>query len=176
MKNVRGSEYFPYPLYTSYTGFMTGSRDGHWDMYQVRTSMYSVTPFCPHTFSSWSDLALIRDQELWIGPQLQWHINCLELLAVWHVSVLLQNAATREACAGPYRQHCEHCVNQPPRRSTLLSHVATRPPSPLWSQKHLRSLHAVHVPGELNRAADELLCQPALPGEWRLHPEVVQLI
>ncbi len=39
---------------------MTGSRDGHWDTYQVRTSMYSVTPFCPHTFSSWSDLALIR--------------------------------------------------------------------------------------------------------------------
>ncbi len=46
----------------------------------------------------------------------------------------------------------------------------------LWSQKHLRSLRAVHVPGELNRAADELSRQPALPGEWRLHPEVVQLI
>ncbi len=46
--------------YTSYTGFMTGSRDGHWDTYRVRTSTYSVTPFCPHTFSPWSDLALIR--------------------------------------------------------------------------------------------------------------------
>ncbi len=46
----------------------------------------------------------------------------------------------------------------------------------LWSQKHLRSLRAVHVPDELNRAADELSRQPALPGEWRLHPEVLQLI
>ncbi len=46
----------------------------------------------------------------------------------------------------------------------------------LWSQKHLRSLRAVHVPGELNRAADELSRQHALPGEWRLHPEVLQLI
>ncbi len=46
----------------------------------------------------------------------------------------------------------------------------------LWSQKHLRSLCAVHVPGELNRAADELSRQHALPGEWRLHPEVLQLI
>ncbi len=36
----------------------------------------------------------------------------------------------------------------------------------LWSQKHLRSLRAVHVPGELNRAADKLSRQPALPGEW----------
>ncbi len=44
------------------------------------------------------------------------------------------------------------------------------------SQKHLRSLRAVHVPGELNRAADELSRQHALPGEWRLHPEVLQLI
>ncbi len=46
----------------------------------------------------------------------------------------------------------------------------------LWNQKHLRLLRAVHVPGELNRAADELSHQPALPGEWRLHPEVLQLI
>ncbi len=46
----------------------------------------------------------------------------------------------------------------------------------LWSQKHLRSLCAIHIPGKLNRAADELSHQPALLGEWRLHPETVQLI
>ncbi len=45
-------------------------------------------------------------------------------------SAPLQNAATREACTGPYGQHCDRCVHQPPRRSTLPSHVATRPPSP----------------------------------------------
>ncbi len=67
------------------------------------------------------------------------------------------------------------CVHQPPGRSTLPSHVATRRHLLLWSQKHLRSLRAVHVPGELNRAADELSRQHALPGEWRLHPEVPQL-
>ncbi len=42
----------------------------------------------------------------------------------------LQNAATREACTGPYGQHCDRCVHQPPRRSTLPLHVATRPQSP----------------------------------------------
>ncbi len=56
------------------------------------------------------------------------------------------------------------------RMSQLACHLL------LWSQKYLRSLRAIHVPGELNRAADELSRQPALPGEWRLHPEVVQLI
>ncbi len=39
----------------------------------------------------------------------------------------------------------------------------------LWSQKHLRSLRAIHIPGVFNQAADEL-SRAALPGEWRLHP------
>ncbi len=59
-------------------------------------------------------------------------------------------------------------------KSTLPSHLARH--LLLWSQKHLRSLRTIHVPGELNCAADELSCKPALPGEWQLHPEVVQLI
>ncbi|KAL0195214.1 hypothetical protein M9458_008786, partial [Cirrhinus mrigala] len=40
----------------------------------------------------------------------------------------------------------------------------------------LLSLRAVHIPGELNRAADALSRQLIRPGEWRLHPHVVQLI
>ncbi len=34
----------------------------------------------------------------------------------------------------------------------------------LWSRKHLRSLRAIHIPGLLNRTADEL-SRAALPGE-----------
>ncbi len=45
-------------------------------------------------------------------------------------SAPLQNAVTREAYTGPLGQHCDRCVHQPPGRSTLPSHVATRPPSP----------------------------------------------
>ncbi len=45
-------------------------------------------------------------------------------------SAPLQNAATREAYTGPLGQHCDRCVHQPPGRSMLPSHVATRPPSP----------------------------------------------
>ncbi len=113
---------------------------------------------------------------LWTGPQLQWHINCLELLAVWlalcrlktllhekHVLVRTDNTATVA-----YINHQGGLCSR--RISQLARHLL------LWSQKHLRSLRAVHVPGELNRAADELSRQPALPGEWRLHPEVLQLI
>ncbi len=113
---------------------------------------------------------------LWTGPQLQWHINCLELLAVWlalrrfrtllhekHILVRSDNTATVV-----YINHQGDLRSR--RMSQLARHLL------LWSQKHLRSLRAVHVPGELNRAADELSRQHALPGEWRLHPEVLQLI
>ncbi len=67
---------------------------------------------------------------LWTGPQLQWHINCLELLAVWlalrrfrtllhekHVLVRSDNTATVA-----YINHQGGLL--------LPSHVATRPPSP----------------------------------------------
>ncbi|XDV39338.1 hypothetical protein PO909_008594 [Leuciscus waleckii] len=43
----------------------------------------------------------------------------------------------------------------------------------LLSQKHLRSLRAIHIPGVPNIAHDELSRQSALLGEWRLHPQVV---
>ncbi len=41
-----------------------------------------------------------------------------------------QETLTRRARTGPYGQHCDRCVHQPTRYSTLPSHVATRPPSP----------------------------------------------
>ncbi len=41
-----------------------------------------------------------------------------------------QRAATWQALADPYGQHCHRCVHQPPGWSMLPPHVATRPPSP----------------------------------------------
>ncbi len=56
------------------------------------------------------------------------------------------------------------------RMSQLARHLL------LWSHTWLKSLHAVHIPGELNRAADVLSRQLTFPGEWRLHPETIRLI
>ncbi|KAK9965394.1 hypothetical protein ABG768_004487 [Culter alburnus] len=113
---------------------------------------------------------------LWTRPQLHWHINCLKLLAVRlalgrfnelltdkHVLVPSDSTATVA--------YINHQGGLRSRRMSQLTCYLL-----LWSQKHLRSLHAIHVPGVLNRAADELSQQPPLPGEWRLHPQVVQLI
>ena len=112
---------------------------------------------------------------VWTGPQLQWHINCLELLAVHlalnrlkghlrgkHVLVRTDNTAT-----------VAYINRQGGLRSRRMSQLARH--LLLWSQKVLRSLRAVHIPGLLNRTADEL-SRAMLPGEWRLHPLTVQLI
>ncbi len=112
---------------------------------------------------------------VWTGPQLHWHINCLELLAVRlalsrlrgrlqrkHVLVRTHNTAT-----------VAYINRQGGLRSRCMSQFARH--LLLWSQKHLRSLRAIHIPGVFNRAADEL-SRAALPGELRLHPQAVQLI
>ncbi len=84
-----------------------------------------------------------------------------------------QEVLTRRAGTGPHGQHCNRCVHQPTRWSTLPSQLARH--LLLWSPKHLKSLRAIHIPGLLNRAANEL-SQTALPGEWKLHPQMVHLI
>ncbi|KAI2647997.1 ORF V: Enzymatic polyprotein [Labeo rohita] len=112
----------------------------------------------------------------WTGPRLQWHINCLELLAVLlalrrfrpmlrHKHVLVHTDSTATVA---YINHQGGLRSR--RMSQLTRHLL------LWSQTWLKSLRAVHIPGELNRAADQLSRQSTHPGEWRLHPQVVQLI
>ncbi|KAI2656717.1 ORF V: Enzymatic polyprotein [Labeo rohita] len=104
---------------------------------------------------------------VWTGPQLHWHISCLELLAVRlalillkgrlrgkHVLVHMDNTAT-----------VAYINRQGGLRSRRMSQLARF--LLLWSQKHLRSLRAIHIPGLHNHAADEL-SRAALPGEWRL--------
>ncbi|KAL0187925.1 hypothetical protein M9458_015024, partial [Cirrhinus mrigala] len=112
----------------------------------------------------------------WTEPRLRWHVNCLELLAVFlalrrflpmlrhkHVLVHTDNTATVA--------YINHQGGLRSRRMSQLARHLLR-----WSQTRLKSLRAVHVPGELNCAADALSQQLTHPGEWRLHPQVVQLI
>ncbi len=185
------------------TGSMAESQGGAW---QSGTLRVQVTPACQQTFTPWSDLSFLRAgvpleqvsrhavvytdasakgwgatfnglavSGVWTGPQLHWHINCLELLAVHlalnrlkrrlrgeHVLVRTDSTAT-VAYINRQGGLCSR------RMSQLAHHLL------LWSRKHLRSLCTTHIPGLLSRTADEL-SRAALPGEWRLHPQTVQLI
>ncbi len=112
---------------------------------------------------------------VWTGPQLHWHINCLELLAV-HLALnrLKRRLRGKHVLVRTDSTAIDAYINrQGGLRSRRMSQLARH--LLLWSRKHLRSLRAIHIPGLLNRIADEL-SRAAIPGEWRLHPQTVQLI
>ncbi|KAL0183578.1 hypothetical protein M9458_019274, partial [Cirrhinus mrigala] len=113
---------------------------------------------------------------LWSGRHLTWHINCLEMLAVFralkhflpdlighHVLVRTDNTAVV--------YYINHQGGLHSRPLYKLAHQIL-----VWSQGKLLSLRAVHVPGHLNMGADVLSRQGPRPGEWMLHPEVVKQI
>ncbi len=170
------------------------------------TYRVQITPACRKTFRPWSDPSFLRAgvpleqvsrhavvftdasstgwgatynghavSGVWTGPQLHWHINCLELLAVrLALSRLRGRLQRKDVLVRTDNTATVAYINrQGGLRSRRMSQLARH--LLLWSQKHLRSLCAIHIPGVFNRAADEL-SRAALPGEWRLHPQAVQLI
>ncbi len=112
----------------------------------------------------------------WTGEFLSWHINCLELRAVflalmyflpvlrgYHVIVRTDNMAV-----------VSNINRQEGSRSRTLDRLARR--LLLWSQDKFLSLRAVHVPGILNLVADFLSRQKLRPGEWMLNRQTVSQI
>ncbi len=112
----------------------------------------------------------------WKEEFLFWHINCLELRAVFlalkyflpvlgehHVIVRTDNMAV-----------VSHINRQGGSRSRTLDRLARH--ILLWSQDKFLSLRAVHVPGVLNLADDFLSRQKLKPGEWMLNRQTVSQI
>ncbi len=103
--------------------------------------------------------------ELWTGPRLLWHINCLELWtvhqALWQFRPLLLGkyvlVLTDNTAAVSYINRLEGIRSH--RMSQLARHLL------LWSHTQFKSLRAVHIPRKLNRAADALSRQLTSPGE-----------
>ncbi len=112
----------------------------------------------------------------WTGEFLSWHINYLELRAVFlglmyflpvlgehHIIVRTDNMAV-----------VSHINHQGGSRSRTLDRLARR--LLLWSQDKFLSLREVHVPGILKLAADFLSRQKLRPGEWMLNRQTVSQI
>ncbi len=112
----------------------------------------------------------------WTGEFLSWHINCLELRAVFlalmyflpvlgghHIIVRTDNMAV-----------VSHINRQGGSRSRTLDRLARH--LLLWYQYKFLSLRTVHVPGILNLTADFLSRQKLRPGEWMLNHQTVSQI
>ncbi|KAI2646170.1 ORF V: Enzymatic polyprotein [Labeo rohita] len=113
---------------------------------------------------------------LWSGRQLTWHINCLEMLAVFRaLKHFLPDLRDRHVLVRTDNTSVVSYINhQGGLRSRPLYKLAHQ--ILVWSQDKLLSLRAVYVPGHLNLGADILSRQGPRPGEWMLHPEVVKQI
>ncbi|XP_060741844.1 uncharacterized protein LOC132856323 [Tachysurus vachellii] len=115
-------------------------------------------------------------QGLWEGPCLSWHINCLEMRAVFlalkhflpHLKGCHVLVRTDSTAVVSYINH------QGGLRSRPLFRLARQ--ILLWAETRFLSLRAVFIPGRVNREADFLSRQVLRPGEWRLHPHVVERI
>ncbi len=120
--------------------------------------------------------SLRRQTGEWKEEFLFWHINCLELRAVflalkyflpilggYHIIVRTDNMAV-----------VSHINRQGGSRSRTLDRLARH--LLLWSQDKFLSLRAVHVPGVLNLAANFLSRQKLRPGERMLNRQTVSQI
>ncbi|KAL0198713.1 hypothetical protein M9458_007253, partial [Cirrhinus mrigala] len=114
-------------------------------------------------------------RSLWSGRHLTWHINCLEMLAVFRaLKHFLPDLIGRHVLVRTDNTAVVYYINhQGGLRSRPLYKLAHQ--ILVWSQDKLLSLRAVHVPWHLNVGADILSRQGPRPGEWMLHPEVVDL-
>ncbi len=103
---------------------------------------------------------------LWSGRHLMWHINCLEMLALFlalntfsrelrdrHVLVRTGNTAVVS--------YINHQGGLRSRHLYRLAHQILG-----WSQGKVVSLRTVHIPGHLNMVVDILSRQGPSPGEW----------
>jgi ribonuclease HI len=120
-------------------------------------------------------VAELRAQGLWSQQQQSWHINSLELEALWKG---LQVFRTRLERSHVVAMTDNTTVDAQIRnQGGTVSRQLTRQTTELltWAQRHQITLTARHVPGHLNVIADSLSRKgQLLPGEWSLNPNVCQ--
>ena len=104
------------------------------------------------------------------------HINVLELRAVFlSLKALLPSIQGRHVLVRTdISLHGIPC--EPPGGTRLLRCLHVAQTLLFWAAQYLASLRAVYIPGIANQAADLLSRTGPLPGEWRLHLQVVALL
>ncbi len=100
------------------------------------------------------------------GHHLTWHINCLEMLAVFRaLKHFLPELRDRHVLVRTNNTAVVFYINH---QGGLRSHPLYKLVHQIlvWSQDKLLLLRAVHIPGYLNMGADILSRQGPRPGEW----------
>ncbi len=127
------------------------------------------------SLTGWGAILEGRSRQVCGNHHLSWHINRLEMLAVLALKNFLADLRGHHVLVRSDNTSVVSYINhQWALRSHPLCKLAFQ--ILLWSQGKLLSLRTTFIPGALNIGANILFRQGLRPGEWRLHPEVVELI
>ena len=113
---------------------------------------------------------------IWQPPWTSEHINVLELKAI-HLALqrflpaIQRNHVLVRSDNTSAVYHVNHQGGTKSRRCLQVAEELLT-----WAWPRLASVRAVHIPGVANSAADMLSRTGPLPGEWRLHTDVVEQI
>ncbi len=113
---------------------------------------------------------------LWCGHHLTWHINCLEMLAVfWALNNFLPDLRDCHVLVRTDNKAVVFYVNH---QGGLRSHPLYKLAHQIlvWSQGKLLSLRSIHIPGHLNMGADILSRQRPRPREMDASPPRVDMV
>ncbi|KAK7909311.1 hypothetical protein WMY93_013995 [Mugilogobius chulae] len=110
----------------------------------------------------------------YVAPELAGeHINVLELMAVQRALVHFRPFLSgRHVVIRSDSTTVVHHINHLGGTRSVALMLLTRQLL-VWAAPHFLSLRAMHIPGVQNVVADFLSRQSPLPGEWRLHSDVV---
>ncbi|XP_057211386.1 uncharacterized protein LOC130567370 [Triplophysa rosa] len=113
---------------------------------------------------------------LWSPSLSSWHINRLELMAVFlALQTFRPQLMQRHVLIRTDNTFVVSYINrQGGVHSRALFELAAR--LLLWADQHLLSIRAALIPGHLNCGADMLSRGGLSQGEWRLHPDSVRMI
>ena len=118
-------------------------------------------------------VAELRAQGLWSQQEKSWHINSLELEALWK-GLQVFKARLKQSHVVAMTDNTT-VVAQIKNQGGTVSRQLTRQTTELltWAQDQQITLTARHIPGHLNVIADSLSRdKQLLPGEWSLNPNV----
>jgi hypothetical protein len=118
-------------------------------------------------------VADLRAQGLWSQQERSWHINALELEALWRGLQVFRSKLRKSHVVAMTDNTT--VVAQIKNQGGTVSRNLTQQTTELlnWTQRQQITLTARHIPGHLNVIADSLSrSSQLLPGEWSLNPNV----
>ena len=104
----------------------------------------------------------------WSLQETEYHINYLELLAVF----LAPQTFAKDLCLGTDRQRSDHGLYQSERQNTLLSPDSASQTTWAWCMQRKILLQAEHIAGSVNTQADKE--SRVIVDRWdsKLHPQI----